>query len=145
MFTVYNTKIRSAAVTRGAVSHNQSHSLNACDRQRKAILQFLAVDFYLYYSNVQTNLLWNDLQEQHQVTVHKSRAHRMSSYFHRLSKLENFPEFPVICRSQAISTVRTISKCFLVQIHWLTCTVALVPHILRCGISTFLMRSFLIL
>ena len=145
MLIVHNTKIRNAAATRGTDSHNQSHSLIACDGQCQAILQFFAVEFYLFYSNVQTNLLWNDVQEYHQITVHKRRAHRTSSYFPRLSKLENFPKFLFICRPQAISTVRTILKCLSVQLNWLKCTVPLVPHTLRCDISTFLMRSLLIL
>jgi len=142
---VHNTKIRNAAATRCNDSHNQSHSLIACDRHCQAILQFIAMEFYLLYSSVQTNLLWNDLQEYHQIIVHKRSAHRRSSYFPRLSKLENFPEFPFICRPQAISTLRTILKCLNLQLCWLKCTVPLVPHTLRCGISTFLMRSLLIL
>jgi hypothetical protein len=69
----------------------------------------------------------------------------MRSYFPRLSKLENFPEFLDIYRPQAILTVRTILKCLSVQLNWLKCTVLLVPYTLRCGISTFFMKSLLIL
>jgi len=71
MLSAYNSKIRNAAATCCNDSHNQSHSLIACDEQCQAILQYLAAVFYLLYSNVQTNLLWNDLQEYHQITVHK--------------------------------------------------------------------------
>jgi hypothetical protein len=145
MLIVYNSKIQNASATRVTDSHNHSHSLIACDGQCKAILEFLAVVFYLIYSNVQTNLLWNDLQECRQITVHKRSAHRMRSYFLRLSKLENFPEFLVIYRPQAILTVKTILKCLSVQLNCLKCTVRLVTYTLRCDISTFLMRSRLIL
>jgi len=69
----------------------------------------------------------------------------MRSYFLRLSKLENFPEFLVIYRPQAILTVRTILKCLSVQLNCLKCTVRLVTYTVRCVISTFLIRSLLTL
>ena len=65
--------------------------------------------------------------------------------FSSLVQVRKFPKFLFICRPQAISTVRTILKCLSVQLNWLKCTVPLVPHTLRCDISTFLMRSLLIL